>query len=64
MERREQSRKPAGVLPVDVRPERDGTFRYMLSMGNQMLVSRESFPTAAEATQAGEAARRAMHEAG
>lgn len=59
-ERHDGARKPAAARPVGVRLERDGTYRYTLTMGNQMLVSRETYPTAAEATQAGEQARQAM----
>ena len=59
-EQREDTRKRPDAGPVDVRPERDGTYRYTLTVGNQMLVSRVTYSTAAEAAQAGEAARQGL----
>lgn len=59
-ERREDSRRQTETGPVGVRPERDGSYRFMLTVGNQMLVSRETYSTEAEAAEAGEAARQTM----
>ena len=59
-QRREDSRRQAETGPVGVRHERDGTYRYVLTVGNQMVVSRETYSTEAEAAQAGETARQSM----
>ena len=60
MSGRDEATKQLDRGPVEIRPERDGTYRYTLLIGNQMIVSRESYPTMAEATRAGEVARQAM----
>lgn len=60
MSGRDESTKQLDRGPVELRPERDGTYRYTFQVGTQMIVSRESYPTPAEATRAGEVARQAM----
>ena len=45
------------VDSIEVRRERDGSFRYHFRIGEQLVVSRESYPTEAEAIEAGETVR-------
>jgi hypothetical protein len=45
------------VASVEVRRERDGTFRYRFKMGQQNVVSRDAYATEAEALAEGQLVR-------